>query len=152
MKLVRGFWSVRARIDVSAASPGRNRTGEVPSPIFVAALFGIAQLRVLPLSDETFAAGEDARDQMVKAVIVEHYRAHAGWVPAFGAITGYLLVVMPGYDSVDFGLPFDVNGDAAGPMREVRRFPDATLGTRKGDKRLTGLLKNTAVEVYGGTA
>jgi hypothetical protein len=34
-----------------------------------------------------------------------------GRVPAFGGVTDYLLVLLAGYDGVDFGLPFDVSGD-----------------------------------------
>lgn len=68
-------------------------------------------------------------------------------LPAFGRITGYLLVVLAGYDGVNFGRPFDVCGDPAGSMREVPRLPEATLGTKRGDTRLTGLLKDTPIRV-----
>jgi hypothetical protein len=46
-----------------------------------------------------------------------------------------------------FGLPFDVRGDPAGAMRQVRRLPEATLGVKRSDTRLSGLLKNTPIEV-----
>jgi hypothetical protein len=32
-------------------------------------------------------------------------------------------------------------------MREVRRLPEATLGTKRGDTRLTGLLNDTPIKV-----
>jgi hypothetical protein len=99
-----------------------------PSQIFIAALFTVKRLRIVPLPDEAFSADEDARDRLIKATIIEHYRERAGHVPTFGRITGYLLVVLAGYDGVDFGLPFDVNGDPVGSMREVRRLGEATVG------------------------
>jgi hypothetical protein len=52
---------------------------------------------------------------------------------------------LPGY-LVDFGIPFDLNGDCAGPMCSVQRLSEATLGTKQGNTRLTGLLKNTPIE------
>jgi len=114
---------------------------KVPSPIFVAALLGTARLRIVPLTDEPFASDENVRDRAVKAVIVEHHREHAGRVPAFGAITGYVLVLIPGYDGLDFGLPFSVPGDREGPWCSVRRLPKALLGKRRPDGRLNVLLR-----------
>jgi hypothetical protein len=119
----------------------------VPSPIFVAALFGVARLRIVPLSDDTFAADEESRDRAIKAVISRHYREQAGRVPAFGRITEYVLVTLCGYDGADFGLPFNIDGDPAGPMREIKRLGEATLGTKRGDTRLTGLLKDAPIQV-----
>jgi hypothetical protein len=113
----------------------------VPSPIFVAALLGTARLRIVWLTDEIFSAGDADRDRIVRSVIVEHYREHAGCVSAFGRITGYLLVLLGGYDGTDFGLPFDVHGNPAGPMCAVRRLPEALLGKRHPDGRLNGLLR-----------
>jgi hypothetical protein len=119
----------------------------VSSPIVVAALFGVARLRIVPLSDDTFAATKEARDRTIKAAILQHYRKTNGRVPAFGRITEYVLVGLFGYDETDFGLPFNTNGDPASPMRQIRRLGEATLGTKRGDRRLTGLLKNTAVQL-----
>lgn len=51
------------------------------------------------------------------------------------------------YDGADFGVPFNTNGDPAGPMREIKRLGEATLGTKRGDTRLTGLLKNSPIQV-----
>jgi hypothetical protein len=113
----------------------------VPSPIFVAALLGTARLRLISMPDETFSAGDADRDRIVRAVILQHYREHAGRVPAFGAVTGYVLVFIPGYDGVDFGLPFDVHGNPAGPICAARRLPEALLGKRRPDGRLNGLLR-----------
>jgi hypothetical protein len=70
----------------------------VPSPIFVAALFGVARLRIVPLSHDTFAATVEARDRTIKAAILQHYRETSGRVPAFGRITEYVLVGLFGYD------------------------------------------------------
>jgi hypothetical protein len=119
----------------------------VPSPIFIAALLTTKRLRIVPLPDEAISADEDTRDRLIRATIIKHYRERRGDVPAFGAITGYALVLLAGYDGVDFGLPFNVMGDPAGAMREVRRLPEATLGVKRGDTRLTGLLKNTPITV-----
>ena len=126
----------------------------IPSPIFIAALIGTARLRLIALPDDTFAAEDENRDRIVKSVIVEHYRDHAGYVPAFGRITGYVLVLLLGYDRVDFGLPFDVDGNRAGALREVLRLPEATLGVKGGDTRLTGLLRNTEIRTlpFDGTS
>jgi len=99
---------------------------------------------------QTGSSDEESRDQAIKATIIEHFREHAGDVPTFGRITGYLLVLLSGYDGCDFGLPFDVTGDQVGSMREVRRLPEATLGTKRSDTRLTGLLKNTPITVIRG--
>jgi hypothetical protein len=99
----------------------------VPSPIFAAAFPGIKRLRTVSLPEEAFSAGEDERDRLVKAAIVEHYRSQSGQVPTFGAITGYVLVLIAGYEGVDWGLPFGVDGDRTGPMRAVGRLPIATV-------------------------
>jgi hypothetical protein len=117
----------------------------IPSPIFVAALMTTRRLRIVPLPDEAFSADEDTREQIIKAMIIEHFRASAGCVPAFGRVTGYSAVLMRGYDGVDFGLPFDVCGHQIGPMCEMRRLPEATLGRRRDDARLTGLLKDARI-------
>jgi hypothetical protein len=119
----------------------------VPSPIFVAALLGTARLRIVPIPDAAFETTEEKRDRTVKTTIIEHYREHRGHVPAFGRITDYMLVVLPGYGGVDFGLPFDLSGDPAGPMRKIPRLPEAMLGVKRADGRLTGLLKGTPIEV-----
>jgi hypothetical protein len=44
-------------------------------------------------------------------------------------------------------LPYGVTGDRVGAMRNVERLGEATLGTRQGDTRLTGLLKDSLVQV-----
>jgi hypothetical protein len=118
-----------------------------PSPIFIAALLTTRRLRIVDLPDEAFSADEDTRDRVIKATIVEHRQRQRGHVPAFGEITGYAHVCIAGYDSVDFGLPFDVCGEPAGPMRPVKRLPEATLGTKRGGTGLTGLLKYTPIRV-----
>lgn len=68
-------------------------------------------------------------------------------MPAFGAITGYVLVMIAGYGGFDLGLPYSVTGDPAGEMQKVERLGEATLGTRRGNTRLTGLLKDMPIRV-----
>jgi hypothetical protein len=119
----------------------------VPSPIFVAALLTVARLRIIALPDEALIANEEARDGIIKTIIIDHWREHGGRVPAFGGITGYVLVLVAGYGGFDFGLPFSITGDRAGAMLKIERLGTATLGTRRGDTRLTGLLKDSQVQV-----
>jgi hypothetical protein len=119
----------------------------IPSPIFIAALMTTKRLRLVAVPDDTFSAGEAERDRTIKMTIISHYREQQGHVSAFGAITGYVLVLLPGYAGTDFGLPYDCQGHPAGPMRTVKRLPEATLGTKRGDTRLTGLLKDTPIRV-----
>lgn len=120
---------------------------QIPSPIFVAALLGSERLLMVSLPDHALTADEHARDAVVKGIIQMHYKAARGDVPAFGAITGYVLVVLSGYGGSDFGIPFDVSGTRIGGMRPVERLSHATLGTKRGDARLTGLLKDAPVEI-----
>jgi hypothetical protein len=119
----------------------------VPSPIFVAALLTVARLRIIRLPDEALTVNDDARDRIIKPIIIDHWRENGGRVPAFGGIVGYFLVLVAGYAGFDFGLPFSVTGDPAGAMRKVERLGEATLGTRRGDTHLTGLLKNSSIRV-----
>jgi hypothetical protein len=51
-----------------------------------------------------------------KTVIIDHLRENGGYVPG-----GYVLVLVAGYGGFDFGLPYGVIGDRAGPMRKVGR-------------------------------
>lgn len=118
----------------------------IPQPIFVAALMTVERLRIVRLPAEAFIAGEDDRDTVIKRAILEHYESQHGQVPAFGAITGYTLVTIAGY-SADFGLPFNVHGDRAGPIQVVERLGEAKLGVKRGDTRLTGLLKDTPIHL-----
>jgi hypothetical protein len=111
----------------------------VPSPIFVAALFTTARLRLVPTPDEIWGATPVYRDELLKRSITEHFCAVRGRVPAFGRITAYTAVVLPGYGS-DFGHEYDVDGNPVGRIRQVERLREATLGIKHGDTRLTGLL------------
>jgi hypothetical protein len=119
----------------------------VPSPIFIAALLTVARLRIISLPDAVIAAEGDARDRVIKTIILDHWRETGGHVPAFGAITGYLLVLVAGYGRFDLGLPYNVSGDPAGGMQKVQRLYETTLGTKRGDTRLSGLLKNAPIRV-----
>jgi hypothetical protein len=119
----------------------------VPSPIFVAALLTVARLRIVHLPDGALTANDEARGQIIKTVIIDHWREKGGRVPAFGGITGYVLVLVAGYAGFDFGLPFSITGDRAGSMQKIERLGEATLGTKRGDTRLTGLLKHSPVRV-----
>jgi hypothetical protein len=118
----------------------------VPSPIFVAALLTVARLRIVALPDEALTANDEIRDRIIKTIITDHWRENNGYVPAFGGITGYVLILIPGY-GFDFGLPYSIAGDRCGGMRKVKRLGIATLGTKRGDTRLTGLLKDSPVQV-----
>jgi hypothetical protein len=118
-----------------------------PSPIFIAALMTVRRLRIVPLPDDTFSGGDGTRDRVIKTTIIEHYQSQLGQVPAFGGITGYVFVLLAGYDGVDFGLPFDVCGEPVGSIRPVKRLAEATLGMKRADTCLTGLLKNTPIRV-----
>jgi hypothetical protein len=79
------------------------------------------------------------RDGIIKTIIIDHWHENGGRVPAFGGITGYVLVSVAGYGGFDFGLPFSVTGERAGAMQKVERLGEATLGTRRGDVTLTGM-------------
>jgi hypothetical protein len=87
---------------------------------------------------------------MIKTIIIDHWREKGGRVPAFGGITGYVLVSVAGYGGFDFGLPFSVTGERSGGMQRVERLGKATLGTMRGDTSLTGLLKNHRVIRFNG--
>jgi hypothetical protein len=99
------------------------------------------------LPDDALTAIGEARDRIIKAVIIDHWRENDGRVPAFGGIMGYVLVLVAGYGCFDFGLPYGVTGDRVGAMQKVERLGEATLGTRRGDMRLTGLLKDSLIQV-----
>ena len=119
----------------------------LPSPIFVAALLTVARLRIIRLPDEALTTSDEARDVIIKTIIIDHWRENRGRVPAFGGITGYVLVSVAGYGGFDLGLPFSVTGDRAGAMQKVERLGEATLGTKRGDMSLTGMLKDSPVQV-----
>ena len=106
---------------------------------------GTVRLRQVPLSDRAWQLDAEGRDAMVKRVILNHYQTQHGRIISFGEIVGYTLVTLPGY-LVDFGIPFDLNGNCAGPMCVVQRLSEATLGTKRGDTRLTGLLKDAPIQ------
>jgi hypothetical protein len=118
----------------------------IPEPLFIAALLTGARLRLVRVSPETWHMSADERDRQLKAAIQEHYCEHRGHVPSFGAIVGYTAVVMPGY-LLDFGIPYDLDGDPVGPMRPVERLQEAVLGTKRGNSRLTGLFRNTPIGI-----
>jgi len=118
----------------------------IPEPIFIAALLTTARLRVVPTPEDIWSASPDERDRTLKRAIREHFRDQRGSVSAFGRIVGYTAVVMAGY-RFDFGYPYDVDGNPAGPMQQVGRLGAAVLGTKPGDARLTGLLKNIPISV-----
>jgi hypothetical protein len=102
-------------------------------------------LRIIRLPDEALTANEEAREGIIRPIITDHWRENSGCVPAFGGITGYVLVLIAGYGGFDFGLPFGVTGDRAGAMQKVERLGEATLGTRRSDMSLTGVLGNSPI-------
>jgi hypothetical protein len=109
-------------------------------------LIGTARLRLVEVPSEIREASADNRNRLVKQAIRDHYRARKAHVVPFGAILSYTLVTLPGY-LVDFGYPFDVAGNPTGPMQEVKRLGEASLGVKRGDTRLSGLLRNTEIAV-----
>ena len=117
----------------------------MPTPIFVAALLTVARLRSIRLSDKALTVNDEARDRIIKTIIIGHWGENSGRVPAFGGITGYVLVLTAGYGGFDFGLPFGVSGDRSGAMQTVERLGEATLGTRRGDMSLTGVQGNSPI-------
>jgi hypothetical protein len=119
----------------------------VPSPIFVAAMLTVARLRIIRLPHEALMANGEARDRIIKSIVVDHWRENSGRVPAFGGITSYVLVLVAGYGGFDFGLPFSITSDRAGAMQKVERLGEATLGTRRGDVSLTGMMKDSPIRV-----
>jgi len=116
----------------------------IPEPLFVAALLTSARLRLVPVCSETWQLSSDERDRRLKRAIQEHYSERRGHVPAFGAIMGYTAVVTAGY-RLDFGLPYDIDGDPVGPMQPVERLHEAALGTKRNDMRLTGLFRDKPI-------
>jgi hypothetical protein len=104
-------------------------------------------LRIIPLPDDALTTSGEARDRIIKTIIIEHWRENGGHVPAFGEITGYVLVLVAGYGGFDFGLPFSITGDRSGAMQKIERLGQATLGTRRGDTSLSGLLKSVPIQV-----
>jgi hypothetical protein len=87
----------------------------VPSPISVAALLTVARLRIIHLPDEALTANDEARERIIKTIIIDHWRENGGCVPAFGGIMGYVLVLVAGYGGFDFGFP--TASPAIGPVR-----------------------------------
>jgi hypothetical protein len=98
------------------------------------------------VSSEVWNASADDRDRLVKRAIQDHYGERDGYVPAFGSIVSYTLVTMPGY-LADYGFPFDTNGDRMGSIRPVERVGEAVLGTKQGDTRLSGLIRDTPIVI-----
>ena len=117
-----------------------------PSPIFVAALLGTERLRIVYLSQEINSLEEDERNEIIGDAVQRHYREAAGDVPAFGRIVSYYFVRFAGFGADDFGTEYDVTGRPIGEMVTIRRVPEATLGTKHGDTRFTGLLENDLIE------
>ena len=103
-------------------------------------------MRIVHLPDGARTASDAARDRIIKKIIIDHQRENDGRIPAFGGIAGYVLVLVAGNGGFDFGLPYSITGDRVGAMQKVERLGEATLGTRRGDTRLTGLLKDTPIQ------
>jgi hypothetical protein len=95
---------------------------ERPSPIFLVAMLGLSRLRVI--SDAVWTADEIARERIARAAITDHYRRCGGRLPAFGKVVGYTLAIEAA-SYCDLGLPYDVQGNAIGPICSVRRLGSA---------------------------
>jgi hypothetical protein len=50
----------------------------VPSPIFIAAMLTVARLRVIRPPDEALTANDEARDDIIKTMIIDHWRENEG--------------------------------------------------------------------------
>jgi hypothetical protein len=94
---------------------------------------------------QTWQVSSDDRERLLKREIQDHYREKRGWVPTFGPIVGYTAVVMAGYGH-DFGIAYTVTGEAVGSM-PVKRLGEAVLGTKRGDTRLTALLRDSPIRI-----
>ena len=79
------------------------------------------------LPDEALTANDEARDRIVKPIIIEHWGENGGRVPAFGGITGYVLVLVAGYGGFDFGLPFSITGDRSGATVRALSVPSSLI-------------------------
>jgi len=99
---------------------------DIPEPIFIAGMLGVANLRVVPLPSSTWKVPDDRRDQIVRAAIRRHYHHTHGRVPAFGKILRYSLVLAPS-EGGDLALPYDVRGKRTGTIQLVARLGQATL-------------------------
>lgn len=119
----------------------------IPSPICVAAVIGIRRLRAVELPPGVASADDEGRDQIARDAVIAHFREHRGIVPCFGEITGYVLVLFPGYDGVDFGVGYDCGGRRSGSITTVQRLPDARLGRRRADGGLDRLLRTKPIQV-----
>jgi hypothetical protein len=109
--------------------------------MFVALLIGTDRLLGVELPEAAWASADDERNRLVKRAIREHYDLRRGEIPTFGSIRSYTAVKLPGYGS-DLGFPYSICGEPAGPMRPVKRLVQGTLGTKRGDARLTGFLRD----------
>jgi hypothetical protein len=98
-------------------------------------------LRIVRLPDEAIAVEDDARDRLIKTIVLEHWRETRGHVPAFGAITGYIVVVLAGCGGFDFAFPYSVAGDPAGGMQRIERLGEATLGQKRAIRPSPGYSK-----------
>jgi hypothetical protein len=116
----------------------------VPEPMFPALMIGVDRLLLVELADTAWDAPDDERNSLVQLAIREHYRRCRGEIPTFGAIRSYAAVKLPGY-GCDLGWPYDISGELAGPMRPMKRLVQGTLGTKQGDARLTGLLRDISI-------
>jgi hypothetical protein len=109
-------------------------------------LLGTERLRIVYLPEEISSAEQYEEHEIVREAIQRHYRETDGDVPAFGRIIGYYFVCFAGFGAADYGVEYDVNGSPVGDMVAIPRVPQASLGTKRGDARLTGLLKDDPIE------
>ena len=100
---------------------------DTPQPIFIAAMIGVSNLRTVPVPDLTWTLPEGERDKIVKAAILQHFHRTGGRSAAFGRILRYSLVIAPSKDGTDLAVPYDLEGNPAGPLRHVPRLGHASL-------------------------
>jgi hypothetical protein len=118
-----------------------------PSPIFVAAMLPPERLRFVYLPEEINSLKEGERQEVIRDSIRQHYRQTGGRVPAFGCIEGYYFIRFAGFGAMDFGALYSVDGVTVGDMMAVKRIPEASLGLKRGDKRLGDLLRNSGSNI-----
>jgi hypothetical protein len=90
--------SCLTRCTVPVPTPSVFAVLRIPAPVAKC-----ARLRIVRLPDSALTANDEARDHIIKPIIIDHWRENGGRVPAFGGITGYVLVLVAGYGGFDLG-------------------------------------------------
>jgi hypothetical protein len=96
-------------------------------------------LRIVRLPDEALTANEEARDGIVKTIIIDHWPRTTG---VFRPSAGLRDMSWSGCGIRRFRFRVAVQHHwrRAGAMQQTERLEEATLGTSRGDVSLAGLL------------